>query len=108
MHYSLPQNMVNTVRAWPEYNELLEILREKVVDVDRIFELLRKLSMRGNVFNEWKYNRYSLCFVLTCIKFHDAEEHTDQIFQLTLITFHMEGNRSSITCSTMPVKYQST
>jgi len=65
--------MVNTVRTWPEYHELLEILREKVVDVHRTIELLRKLTWRGKVFKEWKCNRNSLCFVLTCVKCHDAE-----------------------------------
>ena len=41
--------MVDTLRSWPEYRELLEILREKVVDVDRIIELFRELYWRGNV-----------------------------------------------------------
>jgi len=58
--------MVNTVRAWPEYNELLEILREKVVDVDRIIELLTKLSWRGNVFNDWK------CKGIPCVLYSHA------------------------------------
>jgi len=75
--------MVDTVRSWPEYNELLEMQREKVVDVDRIIELFRKMYWRGKVFNDWKRNGTSLCFVLTCIKFHDAEEHIDKLFQLT-------------------------
>jgi hypothetical protein len=42
--------MVDTLQAWPEYHEMLEILREKVVDVHRIIELLRELYWRGNVF----------------------------------------------------------
>jgi hypothetical protein len=65
--------MVDTVRAWPEYHELLKIVQGKVYDVDRIIELLLKLSLRGNVFNNWKCNGIFLCFVLTCIKFHDLE-----------------------------------
>jgi len=35
--------MMITVRTWPEYNELLEILREKVVDVNRIIDLFKEL-----------------------------------------------------------------
>ena len=42
MHYSFPQNMVDTVQSWPVYHELLKILREEV-DVDRIIEYLRVL-----------------------------------------------------------------
>jgi len=61
MHYLFPQNVVDTVRSWPEYLELLEIVREKVVDVHHIFELLRELYGRGKVFNDWKRNRNSLC-----------------------------------------------
>ena len=69
--------MVNNVRARPEYNEvreiLLEIVREKAVDVDRINRLFRELYWQGNVFNDWNCNRIPLCFVLTYIKFHDTE-----------------------------------
>jgi len=65
--------MVHTVRTWPEYHELLEILRERVVDVHRIIELLREISWRGNVVNDWKHNWNSHCFVLRCIRFHNAE-----------------------------------
>jgi len=43
MHNSFPQDMVDTVRALPEYKKLLEILREKVVDVDLIIKHLREL-----------------------------------------------------------------
>jgi hypothetical protein len=46
--------MVDTVRTWPEYKKLLEILQEKVVDVDRIMELFRELYWQGNVFTDWK------------------------------------------------------
>jgi len=69
----IPQTMVDTVRTWPEYYELLEIIREKVVDVDRIIELIRKLYLRGNILKDWKCNENSLCFVTPCTKFHDAE-----------------------------------
>ena len=77
----LPQNIVDTVKSWPVYHELLKplyhellkIVQEKVVDVDLIFELFRELYWRGNVFNDWKCNRISLCFVLTYMKFHDME-----------------------------------
>jgi hypothetical protein len=53
MHYSFPQNMVNTVRAWPEYHEMLKVLQVMVVDVKRTIGLLWELSLRGNVFNNW-------------------------------------------------------
>ena len=56
MHYPFPQKLVDTVRTWPEYLELVEIVRGKVVDVDRIIELLRKLYWRGNIFNDLKCN----------------------------------------------------
>jgi len=59
----LPQEVVDTVRSWPEYYELLEIIREKVIDVDRIIEVIRELYLRGNIFKDWKCNRNSLCFV---------------------------------------------
>jgi len=75
MHYSIPQTIVETLRAIPEYQELLQALRDKGVDVDQIIELLRALfglSRKGNVFNDWKCNGNSLRFVLTCIKFHDS------------------------------------
>ena len=62
MHYSIPQEMLDTLRSWPEYHELLEILQEKVVDVDQIVELFMKLYWRGNVFNDWKCNGKSLSF----------------------------------------------
>jgi len=35
--------MVDSVRALPEYKKLLEILREKVVDVDLIIKYLKDL-----------------------------------------------------------------
>jgi hypothetical protein len=60
MHYCFPQNVVDTVRTWPEYEKLLEIIREKVFDVDRIIEILRELYLRGNVFNDWKSNGISV------------------------------------------------
>jgi hypothetical protein len=51
MHYSFPQEMVDTLRAYmvdivqalTKYQKPLEILREMGVDVDRIIELLKKL-----------------------------------------------------------------
>jgi hypothetical protein len=73
MCYSCPQSFVNKVRTWPEYYEMLEIIREKDVDVDRIIELFKELYRRGNIFKDWKCNENSLCFVLTCVKYHDAE-----------------------------------
>jgi hypothetical protein len=45
MHYSFPQNMVDTVRALPEYQKLIEILREMGVDVVLIFEHLKALVL---------------------------------------------------------------
>ena len=71
MHYFFPQNMVDTVRAWPEYNKVLEIVREKDLHVDSLIEILRILYgpfLRGNVFNDWTCNGISVCFVLTYIK----------------------------------------
>jgi len=46
--------MVDTVRTWPEYNKLHQMLRDKDVDMDRIMELFRELYWRGNVFTDWK------------------------------------------------------
>ena len=43
---------MDTVRSWPEYYELLKIVREKDVDVDRIIELLKQLHRRGNIFKD--------------------------------------------------------
>jgi len=43
MHYSFPQNMVDTLQALPEYKKLLETLRETGVDVVRIIKHLRVL-----------------------------------------------------------------
>ena len=43
--------MVETVRAWPEYPEMQEIVREMVVHVKRISKPLWEISRRGNVFN---------------------------------------------------------
>ena len=41
--------MVNSVRAWPEYQKLLEIIREYGVDGDRITKYLWEQSLQGNV-----------------------------------------------------------
>jgi hypothetical protein len=49
--------------------------------VQRIIELAWDVYMRGNVFNNFKHNRNSLWFVLTCIKFYDTEQYIDKIFQ---------------------------
>jgi len=76
MHCSIPQNISDTLLATPEYQDLLQHLQEKGFDVDHFNELFRALfglSQKGNVFNGWKHNGNSLCFVLTCIKFHDSE-----------------------------------
>jgi hypothetical protein len=43
--------MVESVRAMPEYRELLEILREMIVDREHIIKLLKELFLQGNVFN---------------------------------------------------------
>jgi len=64
MHYSFPQNMVETVRAWPEYKKLFDSLRRKGVDVERIIEHLSALfglSWRGNIVTDCKHNRNSMC-----------------------------------------------
>ena len=85
--------MVNTVQVWPEYNELREILQVTVVHVERITKLLWQLSLRGNVFNNWKRNGNSLCFVFICIKFCDAEQHIDHVFQLSHIHIFSYGRK---------------
>jgi hypothetical protein len=74
MHYSIPQGLLDNLRARPEYQVLLQSLLDKGVDVVRVVELIKALfglSKKGNVSNDWKCNGNSLCFVLTCIKFHD-------------------------------------
>ena len=71
MHYSFPQNMVHTVRDWPEYREMIENVRKTFNDVERAFELFRELFWRGNVLNTWTRDGNFMCFVLTYIKFHD-------------------------------------
>jgi len=68
--------MVETVRSWPEYNEVREILQEMVVNAEHIAKLLWQISLRGNVFSDWKHNgNFQFFFVITCIKFHNAEYH---------------------------------
>jgi hypothetical protein len=59
--------MVDFVRDWPEYKTHLEMLRKKFLNKERIMELLEELRepfWRGMVFNYWKRNTNSLCFVL--------------------------------------------
>jgi hypothetical protein len=46
--------MVDKLQSMPEYQELLEILQEKLVYGERIIKLLWELSLRGNVFSNWK------------------------------------------------------
>jgi len=65
--------MVDKVQAWQEYPEMRQILLEMVVYVKRMSKLLWEPSWRGNVSNNWKCNRNSPCFVITCIKYYDAE-----------------------------------
>ena len=65
--------MMDTVQAWPEYPEMLEILREMVVYVERMSKLLREIYLRGNVFNNWKFNVNSSWFVFACIECYNAE-----------------------------------
>jgi hypothetical protein len=43
MHHFIPQEIVETLRALPEYQDLLQGLREKGIDVDKIIEILRAL-----------------------------------------------------------------
>jgi len=73
MHYSYPQNMVNTVQGWSEYPEMLQILREMVDDVERMSKLLWEKFWQGKVFNIWSCNVNSTCLLLTCLKYYDAE-----------------------------------
>jgi hypothetical protein len=54
MNYSFPQNMVNSVQSWPEYQEIQEILQNMVVEVERVIELVWEIVLRGNDFNNWK------------------------------------------------------
>jgi hypothetical protein len=74
MYYSLPQNMVNSVKSWPEYQELFKILQHMVADVERIIEHVWEIFWRGNEFNYWKHNRNYLFYVLTVVNFQDAEQ----------------------------------
>jgi len=63
---------VNTVRAWPEYQKVLQTVREKGVNEESITEIVRTVYgpfLRGNASNDWKCKRISLSFVLTYIKF---------------------------------------
>jgi hypothetical protein len=60
--------MVVTVQEWPEYHELLEIVREKVIDVDRIIELLRKLALKSPVLMVSIHCVY-LDFVSCCLRY---------------------------------------
>ena len=79
---------VNTVRAWPEYQKVLQIVREKGVNEDSVTEILRTVYgpfLRGNAFSDWKCNRISLCFVLIYIQFHNLEYHIHQTFHPTNI-----------------------
>jgi len=64
---------MDTVRTWPEYTELLEIVQEKDVDVHHIIEVIRKLYWRGNIFNDLKCKGEFPMFLITCIKCYDAE-----------------------------------
>ena len=67
---------MDTMRTSPEWRELWESLREMGVDVDHYMELFEefyRLAWRGTLFSDWKSNKNSLCFVLTCIKFHYAQ-----------------------------------
>jgi len=89
MHYSFLQDMVYAVRTWPEYHELLKLLREKFVDVHHIFELLRELYLRGNVFNDWKHNRNSLSLYSHASNFIMLNSTKISYFKLqTLIAYH--------------------
>jgi hypothetical protein len=56
MHYSFPQNKVNSVQSSPEYEEIREILQHMVADMQRIIELVWEIFGRGNVFNNCKCN----------------------------------------------------
>jgi hypothetical protein len=63
INYFVSQNIVDTLRALKEYQDLLESLRQKGVEVDKIIELLRALfglPQRGEfvVFNNCKCHKY--------------------------------------------------
>jgi hypothetical protein len=107
LHYSFPQNMVDNVRAWPEYHELLKTVQEMFVDVHHIFELLRELYWRGNVLNNRKHKRNSLSVPSHASNFIMLNRTKISYFKWqTLIAYHKERNRSSVTCRTMPGKCQ--
>ena len=88
------------MRTLPEWKELRNILLQEGLDVDYYIERIKEffgLSRLGTLFSDWKPNRNSLCCVLKCIKFPDAEWHIDSIFQLTNIhIYYMVGNCSSL------------
>ena len=43
LNFSFPQNFVDTLRAWPEWQEVLRILQERGVDKDYVMGQLRAL-----------------------------------------------------------------
>jgi hypothetical protein len=48
--------MVNSLRDWPEYEEIRDYLRGKGVDVDPYMEHIRtlcSLARQGNVFSDY-------------------------------------------------------
>jgi hypothetical protein len=47
--------LLDLVRNWPEYQKQFEMLREKVLEKDRMIELLgelRELFLQGIIFND--------------------------------------------------------
>jgi len=55
------------------------------------------------------FNWNFLCFVITCIKFHDTKKYIHEIFQNDKYSELIVWKKKSIslTCKTMPMKYQS-
>ena len=54
--------MMDYVRAWPEYPEMLQIVQEMAVDVERMSKHIWEISQRGNVFSNCKCNGNSRVF----------------------------------------------
>jgi hypothetical protein len=67
--------MANSVQSLPEYQEIRDIVQNMVVEVERIVELVWEIILRGNVSITGNVNMNFLCFVITCIMFHDSKQY---------------------------------
>jgi len=93
--------MVDTVQAWPEYQKLLEIVREYGVDAGRITEYLWEQSLRGNV--SITRNVKEIPFVCADIRkiLWYVIVHRSHIS--TFIFYHMEGKSGSLLAVEYPL-----